>query len=82
MCISHMVGARCYVGRYEKEKFYPEQHVRMNWPGGTCFAPESLVDAKGRRIFWAWVIDPRLKATKDATGSGVHEHAASIVARR
>ena len=72
MCISHVVGARCYVGRFdrEKEKFFPEQHVRMNWPGGSFFAPESLVDAKGRRIFWAWVIDPRLPRTRIATGSG------------
>ena len=71
LCISHMIGGRCYVGRYEKEKFYPEQHVRMNWPGGCFFAPESLVDAKGRRIFWAWAIDPRIGPTRNATGSGV-----------
>ena len=64
MCISHTVGARCYVGRYEKEKFYPEQHVRMNWPGSNFFAPESLLDDQGRRIFWAWVIDPRLRARR------------------
>jgi sucrose-6-phosphate hydrolase SacC (GH32 family) len=73
MCISHVIGARCYVGRFDKEKevFLPEQHVRMNWPGGTFFAPESLEDAKGRRIFWAWVIDPRERNTRKATGSGV-----------
>jgi sucrose-6-phosphate hydrolase SacC (GH32 family) len=73
MCISHVIGARCYVGRLDKaqEMFFPEQHVRMNWPGGTFFAPESLEDAKGRRIFWAWVIDPRISETRKATGSGV-----------
>jgi beta-fructofuranosidase len=71
MCISHKCGARCYVGRFENERFYPEQHVRMNWPGGTFFAPESLLDNQGRRIFWAWVLDPRRSATKSATGSGV-----------
>jgi beta-fructofuranosidase len=70
LCISHMIGGRCYVGRYEKETFYPEQHVRMNWSGGAFFAPESLEDAKGRRIFWAWAIDPRIGPTRDATGSG------------
>ena len=31
----------------------------MNWPGGSCFAPESLLDDRGRRIFWAWVLDQR-----------------------
>ncbi|MBI4582941.1 MAG: GH32 C-terminal domain-containing protein [Planctomycetes bacterium] len=71
LCISHKVGARCYIGRYEKEKFHPERHVRMNWPGGNFFAPESLLDAKGRRIVWAWVTDPRLITTQQATGSGV-----------
>ncbi len=70
LCISHKVGARCYIGRYENEKFHPEQHVRMNWPGGTFFAPESLEDNQGRRIFWAWVMDPRAKPTQRATGSG------------
>lgn len=70
LCISHMIGARCYIGRYENEKFYPEQHVRMNWPGGACFAPESLLDNKGQRIFWAWVMDPRVNGTKNTTGSG------------
>ncbi|MBC8236426.1 hypothetical protein H8E77_43320 [bacterium] len=26
--------AHYYLGRYEKEQFYPELHGRMNWPGG------------------------------------------------
>lgn len=71
MSISHSVGGRCYIGEYKNEKFFPEQHVRMNWPGGNFFAPESLVDDKGRRIFWAWVTDPRNITTQVATGSGV-----------
>ena len=29
----------------------------MNWPGGTMFAPETLLDDQGRRIMWAWVLD-------------------------
>jgi beta-fructofuranosidase len=71
MAISHSVGGRCYIGNYKNEKFFPEQHVRMNWPGGNFFAPESLVDDKGRRLFWAWVTDPRIIPTQVATGSGV-----------
>jgi sucrose-6-phosphate hydrolase SacC (GH32 family) len=70
LCISHKVGARCYIGRREGEKFEPEQHVRMNWPGGQFFAPESLVDDKSRRILWAWVTDPRIRPAQDRTGSG------------
>jgi len=61
MFISHHRGTQYYIGRYEKETFYPEQHARMNWPGGSCFAQESLLDGNGRRIFWAWVADQRTR---------------------
>ncbi len=54
LCISHKHGARYYFGRFENEQFHPEEHFRMNWPGGTCFAPETLLDDRDRRIFWAW----------------------------
>jgi len=69
--ISHSVGARCYIGKYVGEQFFPEKHVRLNWPGANFFAPESLLDDQGRRIVWAWVTDPRLRSTQLATGSGV-----------
>jgi sucrose-6-phosphate hydrolase SacC (GH32 family) len=72
LCISHTRGARYYLGRYENEKFHPEEHHRMNFPGGTCFAPESLLDSKGRRIFWAWVLECRTSKAQQAAGwSGV-----------
>ena len=29
----------------------------MNWPGGTFFAPEQLVDDQGRNIIWGWVLE-------------------------
>ncbi|HET7121964.1 MAG TPA: glycoside hydrolase family 32 protein [Solirubrobacterales bacterium] len=56
LCISHKRGARYYFGRFENEQFYPEEHHRMNWIGGDCFALETLLDDRGRRIFWAWAI--------------------------
>jgi len=59
VCISHSCGARYYVGRWENEKFVPELHRRMNWPGGTCFAPETLLDGQGRRILWCWALETR-----------------------
>ena len=72
VCISHPRGCRYYLGRYENERFYPEEHHRMNWPGGTCFAPETLIDDQGRRIFWAWVLDRRPQEVAEASGwSGV-----------
>lgn len=57
VCISHACGARYYVGRWENERFHPESHHRMNWPGGACFAPETLLDGSGRRILWTWALE-------------------------
>ncbi|MCY2925878.1 MAG: GH32 C-terminal domain-containing protein [Planctomycetota bacterium] len=61
MFISHYRGTQYYIGRYENERFYPDRHGRMNWAGGPCFAQETLLDAKGRRIFWAWAADHRTR---------------------
>jgi sucrose-6-phosphate hydrolase SacC (GH32 family) len=41
----------------------------MNWPGGTCFAPETLEDDRGRRILWTWALETR--PTGDTAWSGV-----------
>jgi len=57
ICISHIRGARYYIGEWDGKQFKPESHHRMNWPGGTVFAPETLLDNKGRRILWTWVLD-------------------------
>ncbi len=71
-CISHVVGVRCYIGDFDRETwtFHPTEHVRMNWPGGTFFANESLLAPDGRRVFWGWVTDCRVGPTRRATGSG------------
>jgi len=72
MFISHNKGTQYYVGRYEGEKFYPERHGRLNWPGGPSFAQESLVDGNGRRIFWAWLCEARAREVQFSSGwSGV-----------
>jgi len=61
LSISHSHGARIYLGDWKDNQFYPESHQRMNWLGGTNFAPETLLDNRGRRIMWAWVLDRREK---------------------
>lgn len=53
--ISHTLGAQYYIGNFSDDKFTPEQHGRMNWPGGSFFAIEQLRDAKGRNIIWGWI---------------------------
>lgn len=59
VAISHNLGTQYYIGEFLNEQFVPEKHGRMNWPGGTFFAPETLLDNKGRRILWGWVLDRR-----------------------
>lgn len=53
--ISHPMGAQYYIGTFSDERFTPERHGRMNWPGGSFFAIEQLQDAKGRNIIWGWI---------------------------
>ena len=55
--ISHRLGCRYYLGEWKNEQFYPESHAQMSWVDNAFFAPESLVDDKGRRIMWAWLLD-------------------------
>ncbi|MDR0352394.1 MAG: GH32 C-terminal domain-containing protein [Opitutaceae bacterium] len=57
-----------YIGVWDRaaEKFLPERHGWMSWPGGSICAPETLLDGKGRRVFWGWVYGHR---TSDAWAS-------------
>ncbi len=59
LCISHAAGTRYYSGTYQNHTFTPDQHHPMNWPGGCSFAPETLLDAQGRLLTWAWALDQR-----------------------
>lgn len=65
--ISHNLGCQYYLGRYADDRFHPETHGRMTWVDNAFFAPESLVDDKGRRIMWAWIFDGRSGATRAAS---------------
>jgi beta-fructofuranosidase len=65
--ISHNLGCQYYIGCYEGEFFYPEVHGRMTWVDQAFFAPESLVDNRGRRIMWAWILDGRERSTRESS---------------
>jgi sucrose-6-phosphate hydrolase SacC (GH32 family) len=70
--ISHDRGAQYVIGRWQNERFHPERHGMMTWPGGRFFAPETLVDDRGRRILWAWVCEARPRTCWEEAGwSGV-----------
>ena len=51
--------AQYYIGRYENEQFYPEVHGQLSHLGGMVAGPETLLDDRGRRIFWGWVREAR-----------------------
>lgn len=68
VCISHRLGTRYYVGEWKDEQFHPEVHERMSWVDNLYFAPESLEDAKGRRVMWAWIFDRRGATAREASG--------------
>ncbi len=55
--ISHYMGTQYYIGTFSNDRYHIEKYGRMNWPGGTFFAPEQLVDDKGRNIIWGWVLE-------------------------
>ncbi len=67
LCISHTLGCRYYVGEWKNEQFHPEYHEQMSWVDNGFFAPESLLDDKGRRIMWAWARDERDRETEQPT---------------
>ena len=71
LCISHRLGARYYLGDWKNEQFHPTFHERMSWVDNSFFAPESLLDDRGRRIMWAWIFDqPEFKMRTDYGWSG------------
>ena len=51
--------AQYYIGRYENEQFYPEIHGQLSHLGSLVAGPETLLDDRGRRIFWGWVREAR-----------------------
>lgn len=63
--IAHNKGAQYYIGSYDPAlgecPFTPERHGRMSWADNSFFAPEALIDGRGRQLMWAWLRDDRLE---------------------
>ncbi|MHB0859173.1 MAG: glycoside hydrolase family 32 protein, partial [Anaerolineae bacterium] len=68
--ISHNLGCQYYIGRYERDHFIPETHGRMTWVDNAFFAPESLLDGRGRRIMWAWIFEERTPSPAPGAWAG------------
>ena len=52
---SHLRATQYYLGRFENERFHPEFHARMSWPGGHLGGARTLLDNQNRRIFFDWI---------------------------
>lgn len=66
--ISHNKGCQYYIGDYKNDRFYPDKHGRMTWVDQAYFAPEALIDGKGRHILWTWIFDERPEDIINANG--------------
>ena len=56
---SHLQGTQYYIGRLEEDRFHPEVHGRMSWPGGPLGGPRTLLDGNGRRVLFDWIREVR-----------------------
>ncbi|OPZ27552.1 MAG: Levanase precursor [Lentisphaerae bacterium ADurb.BinA184] len=71
--IAHNKGCQYYIGEYAAERFTPRVHGRMSRIDNAFFAPEAMMDAKGRQIMWAWIFDGRPQDRQRASGwTGVY----------
>jgi sucrose-6-phosphate hydrolase SacC (GH32 family) len=52
-------GLEYMIGEFKNEQFYPETKSTLTWNCGVGYAPESMIDNKGRRIMWAALNDAR-----------------------
>jgi len=69
---SHLQGTQYYIGQLEGNQYHPETHGWMSWPGGHLGGPRTLLDGKGRRLFFDWIRELRGGDRERASGwSGV-----------
>ena len=69
---SHLCCTQFYLGRLVGDRFEPEFHDGMSWPGGHLGGARTLLDGKGRRIFFDWIMELRGVDEERASGwSGV-----------
>ena len=62
---THKPYSKCqyYIGRYHNETFYPEMNGQLSHLGSMLAGPETLIDDRGRRLFWGWIKDARSTET-------------------
>ena len=56
-----------FIGTWVDHKFTPETHGIADF-GGYFYAPQTLLDDKGRRIMWGWIKEGRSDEAQQAAG--------------
>ena len=56
---SHRLGSQYYLGRLSGERFELEDHGRMSWSGGHLGGPQTMLDGRGRRLYFDWIRETR-----------------------
>ncbi len=71
VCPTPPAEAIWIVGAWDGQRFAPEREGRLDH-GGTFYAPQALLDARGRRIAFGWLREERSAEDQRASGwSGV-----------
>lgn len=71
MCPTPPAEASWLVGTWDGRRFAPERQGRLDH-GGSFYAPQALLDARGRRIAFGWLREERSADDQRASGwSGV-----------
>jgi beta-fructofuranosidase len=65
---SHLSGTQYYLGTWQGRQFTPESHGWMHWPGGHMGGPRTMLDGKGRRLFFDWIREVRGRERERASG--------------
>jgi beta-fructofuranosidase len=56
-----------FIGAYADHRFLPERLETVD-AGGHFYAPQSMVDGRGRRLMWGWIWEGRTEAAQLAAG--------------
>lgn len=61
-----------YIGEYRDHRFVPHTLKKLDCGDQCYYAPQTMLDAQGRRLIWGWLQEERPRAAQIAAGwSGV-----------
>lgn len=64
----HGLYSLAFIGTYTDHTFVPEALVKLDWGDTLFYAPQTLVDERGRRIMFGWIQEGRSTEATEAAG--------------